>query len=460
MELIKTHYSAQGYLDSRRGGRPENQDSCDYLDTPHGLLVVVCDGMGGGPSGKLASTIAVRETIEYVKTADIKEARDKILKDAVAHAHKVILDYQNQDPSTRGMGTTLTALLINSESAYVAHVGDSRVYQFRRGKMVFRTKDHSYVGELVQKGDLTEEQARLSARSNIITRCLGGKSQDMADIDGPLSYYKGDRFMLCTDGIWGMLPEPELIKLVAKTPSLSGATDAAVIAIDEKGRNDGNHHDNLTIALLDTTDDSELQEPMNKTARITITILSVLLALSLLFGINQCNKLKHNNEAKEQIEELENELRINKDSLNFYKGQIKGNKEKGPDVNVFLTDGNKESEKTTEKETENKTENKTESKSTANNNSIKDEVKKIINEIILELAEARDMDEINERKQIRNDIVAKLATLTRIDPGNKDKYDYVTEELQKNRATQTDELGKGQYNILINDLGDLKKSQK
>ena len=67
--------------------------------------------------------------------------------------------------------------------------------------MVFRTKDHSYVGELVQKGDLTEEQARLSARSNIITRCLGGNNSK-AEVDGPLAYMAGDRFMLCTDGIW------------------------------------------------------------------------------------------------------------------------------------------------------------------------------------------------------------------------------------------------------------------
>ena len=148
MELIKTHYNLQGYIDSRIGGRAENQDSRGFADTPHGLLVVVCDGMGGGPSGKMASTIAVQATIDYViRVRDENVPRDKVLKDAVEFAHNAIIDRQRTDPSTRGMGTTLTALLVNSHSAYVAHVGDSRVYQFRGGRMVFRTRDHSFVGE-------------------------------------------------------------------------------------------------------------------------------------------------------------------------------------------------------------------------------------------------------------------------------------------------------------------------
>ena len=81
MDLIKTSHNVQGYIDSRRGGRPENQDHYDYQDTPHGLLVVVCDGMGGGPSGKLAATIAVQRTIDYVMQANDNEAKDTILKD-------------------------------------------------------------------------------------------------------------------------------------------------------------------------------------------------------------------------------------------------------------------------------------------------------------------------------------------------------------------------------------------
>ena len=317
MEPIKTHFNIQGYVDSRIGGRAENQDFSGFADTSLGLLVVVCDGMGGGPSGRLASTIAVKKTVEYVmQIKDVEASREKVLADAVDYAHAAIIDRQRADPSTKGMGTTLTALLINSESAYVAHVGDSRVYQFRGGRMVFRTKDHSYVGELVQKGDLTEEQARLSARSNIITRCLGG-GNSKAEVEGPLAYMAGDRFMLCTDGIWGMMPEPQLIKLVAKTKSLSGATDATVIAVDEQGRNEGNHHDNLTIALLDTTEDSILKEPMSKTTRTIIYALGALLALSLMFNVIQCGRKGGDAELRQQVETLQEQLRQNKDSISF-----------------------------------------------------------------------------------------------------------------------------------------------
>lgn len=443
MDLVKTIHNVQGYIDSRRGGRPENQDHYDYQDTPHGLLVVVCDGMGGGPSGKLASTIAVQRTIDYVMKANDNEANDTILKDAVTYAHKAILLRQQNDSSTRGMGTTLTALLINSKSAYIAHVGDSRVYQFRKGKVVFKTKDHSYVGELVQKGELTEEQARLSTRSNIITRCLGGKSMELADIDGPLPYKKGDRFMLCTDGIWGAVPEPELVKLAAKTQSLSGAADATIIAIDEKGRNEGNHHDNLTIALLETIEDSQLQEPMSRTAQISIIVLSVLLALSLLFGFNQCKKAKHYTEALQQVEALKKELRQDKDSINFLKGRIKGSQENRHDVNVYVTDGASKNEKVTEKDN---------AKVYSH-----DQVTSIIDQIISQLSQAKDMNENDTRARIRNNVIEQLDQLAQKDPTNKVEYNRAAAELKKPKSTKTGNEGKGQYDAIIRILNKVKK---
>lgn len=446
MELIKTNYNFQGYVDSRQGGRPENQDHYSYSDTSHGLLIVVCDGMGGGPSGKLAATIAVQLTIDYVMHTSESEASDKVLKDAVTYAHKAILARQQSDPSTRGMGTTLSALLINSESAYVAHVGDSRVYQFRNGKVVFKTKDHSYVGELAQIGELSEEEARIDPRSNIITRCLGGKSKDLADIDGPLPYKKHDRFMLCSDGIWGAVPETELVKLAAKTPSLSGATDATVIAIDEKGRNDGNHHDNLTIALIDTIEDSQLQEPMSKTAKITIWVLSVLLAANFLFGLSQCNKANRYSNALQQIDTLQKELRQSRDSINYLKGHIKGSQEKGHDVNVYFNERTKDNEKDTVKEN-----NKTSSIGDS------EQIKTIINQIIEQLTNARDMPENANRVKIRADVTSRLNSLAEKDPANKNVYTAAVNELNKPMSKRTGDEGKGQYNHIIRIIDKVKK---
>ena len=451
MELIKTHYNFIGYIDTRIGGRAENQDSRGFADTSHGLLVVVCDGMGGGPSGKLASSIAVQATIDHVAhILDESVPRDQILKDAVIYAHNLLLDRQRTDPSSRGMGTTLTALLINSQSAYVAHVGDSRVYQFRGGHIVFKTTDHSYVGELVQKGDLTEEQARLSARSNIITRCLGGRSNSTPEIDGPLPYLKGDRFMLCTDGIWGMMPEPELIKLVAKTPSLSGAADATIIAVDEKGRNEGNHHDNLTIALLDTTEDSILKVPMSKTSKIIIGVLGALLALSLLFNFIQAGKSGSNEENQQQLKELQQQLNQTKDSVNYLKGQIQGNKDKVP-VNVFVNDDS-HSGKNTEETSKVGAQDDAQSSPTQGN------IAKILDNVIKQLEAAKGMKNGPERDNIRLQVISDLKKLSTMDASHKGTYEKAVKELNKPITKQAGSASEGQYKAIINLLTGIKKS--
>lgn len=463
MEPIKTHFNILGYVDSRIGGRAENQDFSGFADTPLGLLVVVCDGMGGGPSGKLASTIAVKKTVDYVmQVKDVKAPRDKVLADAVDYAHAAIIERQRNDPSCKGMGTTLTALLINSESAYVAHVGDSRVYQFRGGRMVFRTKDHSYVGELVQKGDLTEEQARLSARSNIITRCLGG-GNSKAEVDGPLAYMAGDRFMLCTDGIWGMMPEPQLIKLVAKTKSLSGATDATVIAVDEQGRNEGNHHDNLTIALLDTTEDSILKEPMSKTTRTIIYALGALLALSLLFNFIQCGRSGGDSDTRQRVEELQEQLRQSKDSISYLKGRIQGNQEKGSDVNVFVGGDpnvtNKETDQTDNKDANNA--NKEQPKNDNQNSAqVNDDVDKILGVIIDQLQQARKSQNVQTRQNVCKQVVANLANLEKKDPAHKAIYHQAAEELMKAKTFRPGKEGEGQINAVIKIVSGIQNNKK
>ena len=251
MNAIKTSMPYVGYWDTRQGGRAENQDSCGFIDTDKGLIAVVCDGMGGGPGGQLASTIAVQKIVEYVVGAPQDMPRTEMVANAIEHGHQAILAKTAETPALRGMGSTATVLLINEQSAILGHVGDSRIYQFRHGKKIFRTADHSMVADLVRNGTLTEEQARLSSQSNIITKALGSKLTNLAEVT-ERPYEKGDRFMLCTDGIWGAMPEPELIKRVAKTPSLSGAVDGTVLTVDDIGRKNGNHHDNLTIALLET----------------------------------------------------------------------------------------------------------------------------------------------------------------------------------------------------------------
>lgn len=275
--------------ESRIGGRQENQDTCAWQDTPHGLLLLVCDGMGGGPSGKYASQLAADVIVNYVLDSSQTADRRDILARAIREANKALIAAQEADPARRGMGTTVTALLINRDAAVVAHVGDSRVYQFRGAHKVFRTFDHSHVFELVKAKALTEEEARVSGESNIITRALGPMENVEPDIE-ILPYEKGDRFMLCTDGIWGAMPEKELVRIAGGTRSLSGAVESLAISVDETGRSHGNTHDNLTVAMLQTPFNSKLRPRMSTKVKYTLYALAVIAAVSILINILQYHR--------------------------------------------------------------------------------------------------------------------------------------------------------------------------
>lgn len=291
MELKKLHQSDDdffvGFAESRIGGRPENQDSYGARQTKLGFLVTVCDGMGGGPGGKTASTIAVREIITGVEEAGEEEETANVLIKAIRRANMAILEAGRQEPALQGMGSTATVLLLTQESAYVAHVGDSRIYQIRGKHKVFRTFDHSMVFDLVKQNVITEEQARLSAQSNIITRALGIKPDVQVDVM-EVSYEKGDRFALCTDGIHGSMPEQELVKMIGNRKSSMGAVlDDIATLVDNIGRSSGGNHDNLTLAIIEPKVNSKKKQPMSSTTRNMLFALIALLAISIAFNLIQ-----------------------------------------------------------------------------------------------------------------------------------------------------------------------------
>lgn len=288
MELQKIYTEGNrtvvAFAQSRIGGRPENQDSFGWKDTDKGYLVTVCDGMGGGPGGRTASTIAVREIIAGISEANEEEEVSNIIIKAIRRANMAIIEAGNENPKLKGMGSTTTVLLLSETSAHIAHVGDSRVYQFRGGRKVFRTFDHSMVFEMVAQGVITEEQARLSAQSNVITRALGIKPDVEVEIH-ELPYEVGDRFMLCSDGIHGTMPEKDLIKMVTSKKNRLGAlVDDIATTVDNNGRTSGGGHDNLTLALVETKINSKLKPKMSKQTKITVLGLAVLLILSFIMN--------------------------------------------------------------------------------------------------------------------------------------------------------------------------------
>ena len=303
LHQIKTELPVSGYCESRIGGRSENQDSYGYQDTPFGLLVTVCDGMGGGPGGKTASTIAVREIIAGVMEANHDNSPENVLLQAIHRANLAILDAAAENPKLQGMGTTCTAVLVTEKSAIVAHVGDSRVYQLRRHSKIFRTFDHSMVFELVKQKVITEEQARLSEQSNYITRALGIKSElDIEITERP--YEKGDRFLLCTDGIHGTMPEIELLAMATKQGNLGKVVDDIATFVDGQGRSKGGGHDNLTLAMIEMQSSSTLKDKKPLWTKIVIAAIAVLAVAGIAIGIGQCSKNSKKEKEQTKTENL------------------------------------------------------------------------------------------------------------------------------------------------------------
>jgi protein phosphatase len=314
MELQQLHQGNEqlftAFAESRTGGRSENQDSYGYAQTERGFLVTVCDGMGGGPGGKTASTIAVREIIEGVTGASSDEEPTNVLIKAIRRANMAIIEAANEEPALKGMGSTATVLLLAEHAAYAAFVGDSRIYQLRGRKKVFRTFDHSMVFDLVKQHVITEEQARLSAQSNIITRALGIKPDVEVDVH-ELPYEKGDRFILCSDGIHGTMPEKDLLKMLTQKKPIGVVTDDVATYVDHLGRLSGQGYDNLTLAMIETRTDSILKPAMSKQTKLLLLMLVAICLISVAINFIQHSRYS-------TMSETMREFKVNRDSLVQY----------------------------------------------------------------------------------------------------------------------------------------------
>jgi protein phosphatase len=235
--------------------RPLNEDSfCSNLEAG---LYVVADGMGGHAHGEVASRLAVETIEEFIKLTSgdndvtwpygIDEKlslNGNRLKTAIRFANQKLLEHARTSAGCEGMATTVVALLVDKNIAEIAHVGDSRLYLVRAGKIIRITDDHSWVNEQVQSGVIDSEQARNHPLRNVVTRALGGRPDLEVDVQR-LEMKSGDRLLLCSDGLTTMLDDEEILQIVLGG---DGGVDQADALIEAANRSGG--EDNTTAILL------------------------------------------------------------------------------------------------------------------------------------------------------------------------------------------------------------------
>jgi PPM family protein phosphatase len=228
--------------------RSENQDfgalttaKEEAVSPAGGRLLIVADGMGGHRGGATASRIAT-ETVkaQYLgsETKDVGTA----LHDALTRANARVFSESQTNPELRGMGTTTSALVIRGAEGWFAHVGDSRIYMVRGDAVKQLTEDHSLVATMVREGLLTAEEAENHPRRNVLQRSIGVGEEVEIDVRGPIELQENDTFVLCSDGLHGLVKEDE-IKDIAKLPIQQAANDYVKLAL-ERGA-----PDNVTVIV-------------------------------------------------------------------------------------------------------------------------------------------------------------------------------------------------------------------
>lgn len=199
--------------DSRIGARRYNQDRLGHWATSDALLMIVADGMGGHLHGEVAAQVALESLAQdFRREANPKLADpDMFLFRGLARAHGAIV----QEAQLRGLRetprTVLVACVVQDGYAYWSHVGDARLYLIRRGRVAIRTKDHSRVQQLIDKGHIREEAAPTHPERNILTRCLGSEHAPRLEPAASARLAKDDLLLMCSDGLWGPLTERQLL---------------------------------------------------------------------------------------------------------------------------------------------------------------------------------------------------------------------------------------------------------
>lgn len=225
------------------GNRQENEDSIYIPGDNSRPLYIVADGMGGHKAGETASRLAVISLVEYVDNYRGNSIRE-CLSIGASYANARVYAASQLASEYEGMGTTLAAVYIDSDKFFTANIGDSRVYLFSGDNLWRVTQDHSFVAELVKNGNITPDEARVHPQRNVITRTVGTKQHETADVF-TTSWQPGDTILMCTDGLYDGATDDEIYDALKNIPD----PHAALRELVNLSRNGGSD-DNVSIILI------------------------------------------------------------------------------------------------------------------------------------------------------------------------------------------------------------------
>jgi len=218
---------------TEKGQRNNNEDfiyPLSELANSGQRLFMVCDGVGGAEKGEVASALACDSFQTFFQTfLEENDPSEEFINRAVHYTEARFDEYVGQHPEAQGMATTMTLLYVGSSGITIAHIGDSRIYQFREGRIIYKTDDHSLVNSWVKLGVITKEEAVTHPQKNVITRAVSGtKDSVSADVAFIKDIQEGDIFLLCTDGVTECFSDEDLMSLFSSGKNAELIKDAIV----------------------------------------------------------------------------------------------------------------------------------------------------------------------------------------------------------------------------------------
>jgi len=261
------------YQESHIGGRKTNQDRMGYSFTRDALLLLLADGMGGHIQGEMAATIALQTigALFQQNASPYIKKPEKFLEDSFFAAHREIHRYRAINNLPETPRTTIVACIVQHNSAYWAHCGDSRLYWMRQGQILARTRDHSRIETLIAQGKVAPSERDTHPDRNKLFNCLGAPNLPIVELSRRASLQSGDVLLLCSDGLWSVLPDHVLAQSLHTNTVVRAVPELLATATGIAGKTS----DNVTALAMMWEGTSVLQDPSSTIVTHTLPVGSV-----------------------------------------------------------------------------------------------------------------------------------------------------------------------------------------